>query len=345
MTPTVSPRDIGASSAEEHAQGGRAADGIDKQAAGQAAIPGGLPQEIAAAIPEWYKIGWRAQSQALLDSGGDLQLARQNDLLAEFLHESYFGGWYHNAAIIFFAVFASHYVTIFGGGWAWLLIILAICSTYYQTSIRRVRQRARDDITRELAKQRLFTDSESVDWMNNFLSRFWLAYEPLLSASIVSSVDQVLSYSAPAGVDSLRMTHFTLGTKAPRIDFIRTHPGTDTDVVVMDWRVSFSPNDTADMTTRQASDKVNPKIVLTIKFGKGKVALSKDIVVEDVAFAGTMRIRLKLMNSFPHVQTVDLSFLEKPLIDYVSLWRGCPTFGICADVVCAGRSPRPSVST
>jgi Ca2+-dependent lipid-binding protein len=99
------------------------------------------------------------------------------------------------------------------------------------------------------------------------------------------------------------------------------------------------------MTTRQASDKVNPKIVLTIKFGKGKVALSKDIVVEDVAFAGTMRIRLKLMNSFPHVQTVDLSFLEKPLIDYVSLWRGCPTFGICADVVCAGRSPRPSVST
>jgi len=191
-------------------------------------------------------------------------------------------------------------------GKGWLIIILAVCSTYYQTSITRVRQRARDDVTREVSKQRLFTDVESVEWMNSFMSRFWLIYEPVLSAVIVASVDQTLSFSAPPGVDSMRMTHFTLGTKAPRIDFIRTHPGTDQDVVVMDWKISFTPNDILDLTTRQAADKVNPKVVLTIKFGKGKVRLSKDIVVEDVAFAGVMRIRLKLMNNFPHVQTVDL---------------------------------------
>ena len=185
-------------------------------------------------------------------------------------------------------------------------MILGICSTYYQTSIARVRHRARDDISRELSKQRLFTDVESVDWINNFMSRFWLIYEPVLSAVIVASVDQTLSASAPPGVDSLRLTHFTLGTKAPRIDFIRTHPGTDMDVVVMDLKLSFTPNDTADMTATQAADKVNPKVVLTIKVGKGKVLLTKDVVVEDVAFAGVMRIRLKLMNNFPHVQTVDL---------------------------------------
>ena len=170
----------------------------------------------------------------------------------------------------------------------------------------RVRHRARDDISREVSKQRLYTDVESVDWMNNFMSRFWLIYEPVLSAVIVASVDQTLSASAPPGIDSLRLTHFTLGTKAPRIDFIRTHPGTENDVVVMDWKVSFTPNDTADLTTRQAADKVNPKVVLTIKVGKGKVTLAKDIVVEDCTFAGVMRIRLKLMNNFPHVQTVDL---------------------------------------
>lgn len=198
------------------------------------------------------------------------------------------------------------------------MIILAFCSTYYNTSIRRVRQRARDDLNRQLSKQRLFTDSESVDWMNNFLSRFWLIYEPVLAATIVASVDQTLSYSAPPGIDSMRMTHFTLGTKAPRVDFIRTHPKTENDVVVMDWKISFTPNDTADLTARQAADKVNPKVVLTIKFGKGKIVLAKDIVVEDVAFAGVMRMRLKLMHNFPHVQTVDISFLEKPMIDYAA---------------------------
>jgi len=29
-----------------------------------------------------------------------------------------------------------------------------------------------------------------------------------------------------------------------------------------------------------------------------------------------MRIKLKLMNNFPHVQTVDLSFMEPPKVDF-----------------------------
>lgn len=133
----------------------------------------------------------------------------------------------YSAAIIFFAVFATYYSTRFGFGLSGLVIILSLCSTYYQASITRVRMRARDDMSRELSRKRLFTDHETVDWMNNFLSRFWLIYEPVLSATIVASVDQVLSVSAPAGIDSMRMTTFTLGTKAPRIEFIRTHPGTE----------------------------------------------------------------------------------------------------------------------
>lgn len=86
----------------------------------------------------------------------------------------------------------------------------------------------------------------------------------------------------------------------------------------MDWRLSFIPNDVSDMTARQASTKVNPKVVLNLKIGKGKLMLSKDLVTEDITFAGLMRIRLKLMNNFPHVQVVDLSFLEKPVIDFVA---------------------------
>jgi Ca2+-dependent lipid-binding protein len=207
-----------------------------------------------------------------------------------------------SSALVFFGVFAAHFATRFGGGFGMCLVICAACATYYSASITRVRHRARDDISRELAKQRLYTESESADWINNFLRRFWLAYEPLLSATIVLSVDQVLSENCPGFLESLRLTTFTLGTKAPRIEHVKTYAETDDETVVMDMKLSFTPNDTADLTPRQAAGKVNPKIVLSIKVGKGVATISKDVVVEDITFTGLMRFKLKMMSNFPNVR-------------------------------------------
>lgn len=88
VVPTISITDVQKASAEEKGR-------PDSSATGQPAMPGGLKQEIAAAIPDWYKVGWRAQNRTLLDSGGDLEIARQRDVLSELLSENYFGGWYH----------------------------------------------------------------------------------------------------------------------------------------------------------------------------------------------------------------------------------------------------------
>ena len=244
-----------------------------------------------------------------------------------FINEQYYGAWYHNAAIIFFAVFMSHFLTLFRFGWGWLFILLAFCATYYKTSMERVRRRARDDIQRELVKTRLLAEAESADWMNHFLDRFWLIYEPVLSQTIIQSVDQILSINTPPFLDSLRLSTFTLGTKAPRIDSVRTWPRTAEDVVTMDWKFSFTPNDVSDMTPKEAAKKVNPKIVLSIRLGKGVASAAIPILLEDMSFSGRMRVRMKLMTTFPHVQVVDLSFLEKPVFDYVLKPIGGDMFG------------------
>ncbi|KAG1783596.1 C2 domain-containing protein [Suillus placidus] len=280
------------------------------------AVPGEYPSGLAPAIPDWYKVGWRAVANIdapPLEEGEETD----NHILQLFLAEQYYGQWYHNAALIFFAVFASHFLTRFNFGWGWLIVLLSICNTYYVTSMTRVRRCARDDIQRELIKTRLASEHESADWMNNFLDRFWLIYEPVLSATVVASVDQILSTTTPAFLDSLRLTTFTLGTKAPHIDKVRTFPRTADDIVMMDWGISFTPNDTSDMTPRQAAQKVNPKIVLSVRLGKGLATASIPVLLEDITFSGMMRIKLKLMANFPHVQIVDISFLEKPVIDYV----------------------------
>ncbi|KAF5375164.1 hypothetical protein D9758_000478 [Tetrapyrgos nigripes] len=284
--------------------------------------PGDVSSSPAPAIPDWYKIGWRQVSGIDAPEGEE----KDRNILDQFLSEQYYGSWYHNAGIIIFAVFASHFLTRFGFGWGWLFIVLAVCSTYYTTSMERTRRRSRDDIQRELVKTRLASEHESAEWINNFLDRFWLIYEPVLSATISSSVNQILSTSTPAFLDSLSLSTFTLGNKAPRIDKVRTFPKTEEDIVMMDWGFSFTPND-LDLTPKQAAAKVNPKIVLSIRVGKGLATAAIPVLVEDINFSGLMRIRMKLMTNFPHVQIVDLCFLEKPVIDYVLKPIGGETFG------------------
>lgn len=225
------------------------------------------------------------------------------------------------------AVFASHILTLLRFGWGWLFVILAFCATYYSQSMVRVRHRARDDIQRELVKHRLLTEHESAEWINNFLDRFWLIYEPLLSETVIQSVDQVLSENCPPFLESIRLSTFTLGTKAPRIDKVRTFPNTDEDIVMMDWGLSFTPSDISDISPREAAKRVNPKIVLQIRLGKGVASAGMPILLEDINFSGLIRVRLKLMTKLPHVQLVDISFLDKPQFDYVLKPIGGDHFG------------------
>lgn len=235
--------------------------------------------------------------------------------------------WYHNAGVIAFACLGSWVIAILGGGLAWIFIIMAACSTYYRTSLRRVRRNFRDDINREMAKQRLETDNESLEWINSFLVKFWPIYAPVLCDTIINSVDQVLSTATPAMLDSLRLKTFVLGTKPPRLEHVKTYPKTEPDTVIMDWKFSFTPNDTMDLTARQLKNKINPKVVLEVRLGKGMVSKGLDVIVEDMACSGLMRVKVKLQIPFPHIERVDVCFLDRPDIDYVCKPLGGETLG------------------
>ncbi|KAI4100961.1 MAG: hypothetical protein LQ339_005282 [Xanthoria mediterranea] len=249
------------------------------------------------------------------------------------LDNKFFGDWYHNTAIIIFACLSSWLVALLGGGLAWVFIIGAVCATYYRTSIRRVRRNFRDDVNREMAKARLETDTESLEWINSFLLKFWPIYAPVLCDTIIASVDQVLSTATPAFLDSLRMRFFTLGSKPPRMDHVKTYPKAEDDTVLMDWKFSFTPNDTMDLTERQLKNKVNPKIILEVRVGKGMISKGLDVIVEDFAFSGLMRIKIKLQIPFPHIEKFEMCFLGRPEIDYVCKPLGGEMFGFDINVI------------
>ncbi|KAH8737653.1 C2 domain-containing protein [Ilyonectria robusta] len=243
------------------------------------------------------------------------------------LPDHLYGDWYHNTGIIIFACISSWVVAVFGGGLAWVFLVMAICSTYYRTSLRRVRRNFRDDIAREMSLKKLENDNESLEWINSFMVKFWPIYQPVLAQTIINSVDQVLSSATPAFLDSLKLKTFTLGTKPPRMEHVKTYPKTEDDIVMMDWKFSFTPTDTADMTARQVKNKINPKIVLEIRIGKAMISKGLDVIVEDMAFSGIMRLKIKLQIPFPHIDRVEMCFLERPTIDYVCKPLGGDNFG------------------
>ncbi|KAG0225086.1 hypothetical protein BGW42_004685 [Actinomortierella wolfii] len=294
--------------------------------AGTASVVDDLKNRTVGAFPEMTRFGW---IEAFKRTDGPNNEFRDKSIwMEEFASSALFGSFWHNAGAMIVIPIVCYIVFKLGGGFVSLILIIAFGATYYKNSIRRFRRNARDDLTRELIKNALEDNSESVEWINNFMSKFWLIYEPVLSATVVGVVDGILVDQTPAFLDSIRLTTFTLGTKAPRVENIKTYPHTDPDVVMMDWRVSFTPTDIEDMTPRQLRSQVNPKIVLTIRVGKGIVGAGMPILVEDMSFKGYFRIKLKLTSNFPHIKTLDFSFLEPPTIDYVLKPVGGETFGM-----------------
>lgn len=322
VKPNVSLRDLDVTSRHR----GQMGDGV--------LLPGGFPAgQPSINVPDWYTVGWIGRSRALQGlSGTDLDISEQrvmdSSIVSTFVSDAYYGYFWSDGAAIAGAAIFTYIFTRLGGRIAALIIILTACGTFYCASIRRTRTRVRDDITRELASRRMVTEHESAMWINNFLSRFWLIYEPVLSATVIENVDAALKENTPAFLDSMRLTTFTLGTKAPIVDFVRTIPDTPDDVILMDWKFSFTPNDVEDLTVRQASRRINPRVVLTVRVGKGMVGAGLPILVEDMSFVGHIRIRMQLISNFPHVRMLDVSFMEPPSIDFVLKPIGGKTLGL-----------------
>lgn len=276
--------------------------------------------DIPGKIPPWYKVGHKMSLTALTTNlNDDVELSR--------LATRFFGKWYMNSGVLILSMSLTILIGKFNLGVGWVLLVLAGASTYYNTHMKRMKRNIKDDISRELSINRLESQHESAEWVNSFLDRFWLIYEPVLSATIVSSVDQVLSQNTPGFLDSIRMTQFTLGNKAPDIEYVKTWPSAGDGLIQMDWRVAFKPSDKSNITPNEAKKQVNPKIVLAVRVGKGVVGKALPILLEDMNFSGYMRIKFTLDKEFPFMKLVSVSFLEQPKFDYVLKPIGGDTFG------------------
>lgn len=249
--------------------------------------------------------------------------------IESYVLDHFFGDWYWNTGIMIGTCFFSWLVARVGLGFFSLLVVLLATNSVYRIEFRRFNRDIRDNMTRIKASNRLEEELESMEWLNSFLDKFWVIYMPALSEQVLFIANDIMKDQAPGmGIEKISLDEFTLGSKAPRVNSIKSYTKKGKDHIEMDWAFSFAPNDTDDMTKNEIKKKINPKVALGVTIGKAFISKSLPILVEDMAFTGRMNIKLKLSENFPHIKMVSVQFLEAPTIDYALKPVGGDTLGL-----------------
>ncbi|CUM66099.1 uncharacterized protein PRCAT00003754001 [Priceomyces carsonii] len=250
-------------------------------------------------------------------------------MVESYVTDHFYGDWYWNCSLMIGTCFFSWLVARIGGGILSFVMVLLFTNSVYRLEFRRFNRNIRDDMTRVEASNRLDQELETMEWLNSFMDKFWVIYMPALSEQVMFQANEVLKDQAPGmGIEALSLDEFTLGSKAPRVNSIKSYPKKGRDHIEMVWAFSFAPNDTDDMTKNEIKKKINPKVALGVTIGKAFISKSLPILVEDMSFTGRMNIKLKLNDNFPHVKMVSIQFLEAPTIDYALKPVGGDSLGI-----------------
>ncbi|ODV86448.1 hypothetical protein CANARDRAFT_27659 [[Candida] arabinofermentans NRRL YB-2248] len=258
-----------------------------------------------------------------------LNMESTNKAVQNYVLEKYYADLYWNCSLMIGTCFFAWFFARLGGGFFSLCFVLICSSAVYRTEFRRFGRNLRDDMLRVDAAEHLEEKLETMHWLNSFLAKFWVIYMPALSEMVITQANAVMKdVQPPPPIDKLTLDEFTLGSKAPSVTSIKSFTKLGKDIYQMDWDFGFTPNDTGDMTKNELKKKIDPKVALGIRVGKGFVGASLPILVEDMSFKGRLRITLKLGMNFPHISVVSISFLEPPSIDYALKPVGGNTFGL-----------------
>ncbi|KAI7904507.1 C2 domain-containing protein [Cokeromyces recurvatus] len=281
-------------------------------------------------LPDDSRIGWTAFSNRI-NPGGSLGIKateKKNKHEEIWIPMSSFSDEWHNFGIIFIIGISFWLLARLGGSINLFIFGLCFIASYFKIYYKRFTARTTDDIKKGMAHIALeSSENEKVEWLNNLVQKFWLIFEQILSTFVIENIDTYLVDYLPSFLDSVRLTTFTLGSKPFRIESVKSFTDTDPDTVCMDWTVSFVPNDTIGMTKEQLSQKINPKVVLNIRLGKGFVGTAFPVLVEDMSFKGRIRLKFQFTSKMPHIKIVEVCFMEKPIFDYVLKPIGGEAFG------------------
>ncbi|GMM27853.1 tricalbin [Martiniozyma asiatica (nom. inval.)] len=265
----------------------------------------------------WEELTGHEAKDDLNQNDEIMDLLTRATTLEQYLPEMMYGDWFHGVGAIVVACFLCSLIGKFKISVGRTFLITILTAFYYRTSIRKYRLNLRLEAQREFSVTAIEDDFETVDWLNVFLDKYWRYLEPSISEQICDQVNVMLADldTIPAFIKEIWIHTLTLGTKPFRVDKVRTLDRTDDDVTVLDWWISMTPNAMEDSTVKQMKNKTNQKVIIRMKlFG-----LTIPVCVSNVSFKAKVRVRVRMMTKFPHIQTINVSLTEQPYIDFMAM--------------------------
>ncbi|GMG60219.1 unnamed protein product [Ambrosiozyma monospora] len=126
-----------------------------------------------------------------------------NKIMTNYVVEKYYADLWWNCSLAVLTCVFSWVIARLGGGFFSLCFVLICASTVYRTEFRRFNRNLRDDMLRLSAIENLEEKTETMDWLNSFLSKFWVIYMPALSEMVLTQANTVMKdVATPPPIDN-----------------------------------------------------------------------------------------------------------------------------------------------
>jgi len=198
--------------------------------------------------------------------------------------------------------FASCVVAYAGGafGFSSLLTALVAYAIFHfgigQLMTPLVSLRARQLVAESERRAAMLGDAESVEWMNELLSKVWANFDEVIEENIKFQVDAQLAYYKPASLAELSVTEVSLGVRPPKLSKFKLFDTRNPTDLHWNLRMLWASDLSIEVTARA-----------------GKVPLKA--VISNLSLDAVLSIRADLMpNEYPYAHIVKLQLLQDPNI-------------------------------
>eukprot|EP00127_Corallochytrium_limacisporum_P005714 Clim_evm93s210 gene=Clim_evmTU93s210 len=215
--------------------------------------------------------------------------------------------WTSTSVLLGLCITFSYVLGRWDAHWAFAIGLACACMWgVYRRRVRLMRRIAIDE-RRKARRKAIITDSESVEWLNVFLEKYWYFYESQLSKGLRETLGGTMNEFKPAFVSNFNFKTFSLGDMAPQIKNMRCiqrdtfGQSISRKRVVLDCDASF----------------LAPRADLILQI-KTVIGFTLPVAITDVVCTGVLRVELELVDEPIHIKTISVCFKEEvpPEIDF-----------------------------
>lgn len=174
-------------------------------------------------------------------------------------------------------------------------------------------------------RRRALNQSETVEWLNYLLNRWWYFSDQTINDILKRSLDPVLESCKPKMIDNIELTKFTLGHRTPYLKYLRVFDMSDDLRKLLASEVTYR-NPPKDLPVRPKYQVVleadmgldAPESQMIIQLKLNSRMGDTDVVIEKFKIRGQIQLVLMFNQNipFPHLAAFSISFLNPPKVDF-----------------------------